>query len=523
MSISIFVKSKVPQYIYTAILSAVILGISQQPIGLGFLAWFAFIPWLTILVRLSDFKQIIFSFFTFGFFYHLITIFWLAFNIGTNQWVAIVSMVSTVIFLSLMLLPGGLIWYILQKSNRSQLFAFPIVWTALEYFRSLGTLAFPWVSIANTQLSFFYPIQIAEYTGIYGVSFWILLVNIAIYKSLKSKRINTWLITAAIFCIPWIAGVVILETEELQNTEFVSTAIIQPNIHLSEKWEDSLKIHHVNTLIELSTQPMMHNVDLIVWPETALPVYLLKSGRRYLRKIRKVMENTSSNVLTGIPHYDYIDKEYLTYNSVVMFNHTDLFDVYKKIQLVPMAEYVPLSGIFPSLSDLNFGQANFIRGENHTLYPLKEWLFGAVICFESTLPRLIRQFVLEGANFITIVVNDGWYETAPEPQQHSRQAIFRAIENRRPVIRCANTGISMIIDPLGNIKDMSELNAQIVINSSIYPQTKKTFYTKFGDVFAEFLILILIIRILIILRKNYKNEKNYSNTTILVNNHSSKS
>jgi len=228
-------------------------------------------------------------------------------------------------------------------------------------------------------------------------------------------------------------------------------------------------------------------------------------------------------VLTGIPHYDYIDKEYLTYNSVVMFNHTDLFDVYKKIQLVPMAEYVPLSGIFPSLSDLNFGQANFIRGENHTLYPLKEWLFGAVICFESTLPRLIRQFVLEGANFITIVVNDGWYETAPEPQQHSRQAIFRAIENRRPVIRCANTGISMIIDPLGNIKDMSELNAQIVINSSIYPQTKKTFYTKFGDVFAEFLILILIIRILIILRKNYKNEKNYSNTTILVNNHSSKS
>jgi apolipoprotein N-acyltransferase len=263
---------------------------------------------------------------------------------------------------------------------------------------------------------------------------------------------------------------------------------------------------------------MKENIDLIVWPETALPVYLLKSGRRYLRNIREELKNSPSKILTGIPHYDYIDKEYLSYNSVVMFDRTELFGIYKKIQLVPMAEYVPLSGVFPSLSDLNFGQANFIRGKEYTLYPLKEWSFGAVICFESTLPKLIRQFVLEGANFITIVVNDGWYETAPEPQQHSRQAIFRAIENRRPVIRCANTGISMIIDPLGNIKDMSELNAQIVLNSSVYPQTKKTFYTRFGDVFAGILILILLIRILIILRKNYTDEKNYSNSTIRINN-----
>ena len=518
MSISIFVKTKIPHYISTAIFSAVILGISQQPIGFGFLAWIAFIPWLKILVKLRDFKQIILSFFTFGFFYHLITIFWLAFNIGTNQWVATVSMVSTVIFLSIMILPGAVVWYILQKSTTSQLFAFPIVWTVLEYFRSLGTLAFPWVSIANTQLSFIYPIQIAEYTGVYGVSFWILLVNIAIYKSIKSKQINTWLITAGIFSFPWIVGIIIMETEELQNNDFVSTAVVQPNIHLSEKWEDSLKIQHVNTLIELSTPSMKENIDLIVWPETALPVYLLKSGRRYLRNIREELKNSPSKILTGIPHYDYIDKEYLSYNSVVMFDRTELFGIYKKIQLVPMAEYVPLSGVFPSLSDLNFGQANFIRGKEYTLYPLKEWSFGAVICFESTLPKLIRQFVLEGANFITIVVNDGWYETAPEPQQHSRQAIFRAIENRRPVIRCANTGISMIIDPLGKIKDMSELNAQIVLNSSVYPQTKKTFYTRFGDVFAGILILILLIRILIILRKNYTDEKNYSNSTIRINN-----
>lgn len=504
-------------------LSAVTLGISQQPIGLGFLAWIAFIPWVTTLSKLRDFKQINYSFFVFGFFYHLTVIFWLAFNIGTNQWVALVSMISTVIFLSIMILPGAVVWYCFQKSKKSQLFVFPIVWTVLEYFRSLGTLAFPWVSIANTQLSYIYLIQIAEYTGIYGVSFWILLVNVAIYKSIKSKRLKTWLITAGIFCFPWIVGMIVIGTEELQNTEFISIAVVQPNIHLSEKWEDSLKNEHVKTLTDLSSPSMMEDVDLIVWPETALPVYLLKSGRRYLRKIREVMENSSSKVLTGIPHYDYIDKEYLSYNSVVMFDNSEIFEVYKKIQLVPMAEYVPLSGLFPSLSDLNFGQANFTRGRNHTLYQLNEWSFGAVICFESTLPKLIRQFVLEGAHFITIVVNDGWYETAPEPQQHSRQAVFRAIENRRPVIRCANTGISMIIDPLGNIKDMSELNAQIVLNSRVYPQSKKTFYTRFGDVFAGILVLILLFRISIILRKNHTDEKNYSNTTIRINNLPSKS
>ena len=116
-----------------------------------------------------------------------------------------------------------------------------------------------------------------------------------------------------------------------------------------------------------------------------------------------------------------------------------------------------------------------------------------MVCFESTFPQLNRKFIKKGAEALIYVINDGWYETNPEPKQHAKQAIFRAIEFRRPVIRCANTGISQVIDSKGNIKKEIKLNKSGVINASIIPSKELTFYAKYGDVFSILNILVLVV------------------------------
>ena len=164
--------------------------------------------------------------------------------------------------------------------------------------------------------------------------------------------------------------------------------------------------------------------------------------------------------------------------------------------LVPMAEHIPLSDYFPSLKKLNLGQANFTHGVEYKIFNVKNTSFAAMVCFESTIQSLSREYVRRGSELLIFVVNDGWYEHPPEPQQHAKQAVFRAIENRRPVVRSSNTGISTIIEPSGNITNSIPLNEVGVIRSHILPVNGLTFYTKYGDIFAQLNIVISIIFIL---------------------------
>ena len=122
--------------------------------------------------------------------------------------------------------------------------------------------------------------------------------------------------------------------------------------------------------------------------------------------------------------------------------------------------------------------------------------FSSLICYESVFPEINRRHVNKGADFITFLVNDAWYPYGPEPEQHARQSVFRAIENRKSVLRCANTGISMIINPNGNIIQKTQLNTKAILIENIKGTDNKTFYTKFGNVFAQILFLIVIILII---------------------------
>ena len=480
------------------IISAFLSGIAQQPIYLGLIAWFSFIPIFYHLENKFRYKDFFYSGFIWGFIYHLTTIFWLSMNIGTNHYIASLTMILAVLVLSINSIIIFSVLYLFKKYYSKQyLYFLPFIWILVEYIKSFGTLGFPWVSIANTQIDYLVLIQNAEFLGIYGISFWIILINVILYQNLKNRVSYRYYLI--IFFIPWIIGLFLYNRLNTDLDSNLNIALIQPNISLEEKWIGSPN-KNFNKILDLSKTIQKQTNDILVWPESALPSYFLQSNTNQINRIHHVLGD-STKLITGTTIFEKGSIKNKVFNSIAYIDNNRIIDYYNKIQLVPMAEYVPWSNFFTFLDDLNLGQANFSIGKENKIFDYNETKFGSVVCYESTFPWLINEFIKQGAEFIIIVTNDGWYETAPEPQQHAKQSIYRAIENRKPIIRCANTGISMIIDQAGNIKQRLELNKTGTIRASIIPNKKITFYIKYGDYLIKSIAVLLLIFLLISIYK----------------------
>lgn len=488
--------------ILLTLLSSVLTGLSQHSYGLGFLVWFSLVPFIFVIVKLTSFRDAFKFSFIWGFIYHLITIYWLAQNIGTIPIIAFFSMLLTVFYLSFNTVLIVFIWYYLKKYyQKYNLLLIPIIWVSIEYIKSYGLLAFPWISLANTQLDYLYPIQIAEFTGIYGVSFWIISLNTIIYSLLINISTKKSFLLIGIFLTPYLIGYFLYNNINENKLDNLNIAIIQPNIKLSDSRDYSKGKELLNKLTDKTKSAINNNTDLVIWPEAALPFHNIKDGKTFDYIKQKLLTNNDIKILSG----DITFSNNKVYNSVILFDSRGVQSIYNKQRPVPLAEQVPLSETFPVLSSINLGVANYSSGKKDVLFDLGDYKFSSLICYESIFPEINRRHVNKGADFITFLVNDAWYTHGLEPEQHARQSIFRAIENRRTVLRCANTGISMVIDPSGDVIEKTKLNTESVISQNIKGTDYKTFYTKFGNVFAQLLFTILIA---LILKTLFRYEKN---------------
>ena len=478
------------------------MGLAQQPLHLGWLAWFCLVPFIFVLNQVKTRKDFFMTGFIWGVTYYFTVIFWLAMNIGTTGLIGTISMLAAVLFCALNCAGISLIMGMLKSRFPERWFwLIPLIWTSIEYLRNMDVLTGgPWTALANTQLDFLTLVQNAEITGIYGITFWIVMVNVLIFNWLDRPFPQHSFAAVSVFILPWLTGLLLTPQPQIENRDNLYVTIVQPNIHLSQKWKPGGARANIASLLELSKPAILDSTDLLVWPESATSAYILQGNQNYLKWIQSELGNTK--LLSGIPYYIGENPNRIYYNSAVVISKDEFSEPYHKLVLVPMAEHIPLSGYFPSLKKLNLGQANFTHGKEYKIFKINQTKIAAMICFESTIPGLSRKFVKKGADILVFLVNDGWYEYPPEPQQHAKQAIFRAIENRRPVIRCTNTGISMMIEPSGNIIRQLPLNQAGVISANISPKDGITFYTRFGDIFAQLNSVISLLFILgIFIRK----------------------
>ena len=252
----------------------------------------------------------------------------------------------------------------------------------------------------------------------------------------------------------------------------------------------------MNLYHTMSIESMSYDPDLIIWPETAIPVYLNKNIR-YRRIIHSLVDSIGVPVLTGMPAADYENDK--KWNSAGFFQPGDeKIQRYNKIHLVAFGEAIPFDDYFPSLRKLHLGQANWDKGKEPVVFrsPVIP-PFNVVICFESIFPDLVRKFVLKGAQFITVITNDVWFGPHSSPIQHAMIAVLRAIEFHRPVVRCANTGISMIIDPYGRVVDKTGTFERTILTGVITPGTGQTFYLKYGNIFSIFCLFITCVMLIL--------------------------
>ncbi len=472
------------------LLFAILMSLSFPPLQLGFLAYWGLLPLFYLLEGLS-YKQALKWAYLAGVLWNLGTLYWIG-------WVTLPGLVGVILVLPLYLLIY--VWahlFLRQRLGAKYIFLTPFVWTAVEYLKSLGSLGFPWTSLAYTQTYYTDLIQYASLTGAYGVSFWIVWINVILFVIIKQrpigKRLFSYLIALVLlFLLPLIyAKLVVPRPSEFK--EGIRVALVQGNIDPYLKWDDSFVTRNMVIYDSLTLACQNQKPELVIWPETATACFL-RAKLDYQAPVLKLVDQLNAPILTGSPDYRFLENgKYETYNGLLLLQPDfSPMQSYWKMHLVPFGERVPFEDSIPYLhnffENLNMGTGDFAPGHEYKIFTMnwhnQNLPFAGVICYESVFPDQVRRFIKMGGKLLVIVTNDAWFGNTSGPYQHNQIAIFRAIENRVSIARCANTGISCLVDPFGKILARTKLNEQTTLTGNVPLYASTTFYTQHGDLFA---------------------------------------
>jgi apolipoprotein N-acyltransferase len=427
--------------------------------------------------------------------FFLLLLFWLAF-LSSNQMNNPVVMSGPLVLLVLL---QSFFWGMFSATasfvgSRTRLPWFvilPVLWVAFEQLRSLGVVGFTWGALGYAAVTVPRAIQFASITGLFGISLWLALCNALVLEALMGrKRVLAAAAVVVAVVLPFVHGSLVLAGAAGNGTTRV--AVIQPNIPGLVKWESGFKGESFDTLARLSYEAAEQHPDLIVWPETAAPSYLLYEPAD-LAFVRAVAESCGAAILTGCPNMvpsSASEGAGRALNSALLIGpYGDVRGVYSKMKLVPFGEAIPFETVLPLLKNVDFGEADFWPGDEHVVFDENGRPFSTLICYEAIFPRLARQFAADGAAFFVNITNDVWYGRSPMPYQHAAMAVMRTVENRRSLARSANSGISMMVDPYGRVLEELPIFEEGFIVADLPMLGETTFYTSRGDVFPWSVVL----------------------------------
>ena len=507
------------QSLIFSLISAVLLSLAYPPLKLGFLAYIALVPFFLLLEDKNHKESIKWGALT-GLFI----------NIGTLYWIkeaTVPGAIAAILYLPIYLIIYAFLHtYFRQRLGEKYIYwCIPFLWTGVEYLRSLGVLGFPWSSLAYTQSYYLSLIQYVSFTSVYGVSFWVVTVNVFMLLILKNfsnfKKVTIYfIILIFLLLIPWIYGSLVIPDEGKEPEDNIRVGLVQGNIDPYDKWSDEFLEENWRIYKKLTLEAAKSRPQLIIWPETAVPDYL-RISNLYRTNLRELISQINVPLITGAPDFKYLpDQTYMTFNGVfLLVPHRPNFQVYHKIHLVPFGERVPFTETFPFLRNflesLEMGEGNFSPGTEVVSFnvPLvsqdselksdraKRDRIKApvIICFESLFPELVRKFILNGADILIIITNDAWFKRSAAPYHHAQMAVFRAIENRVSIARCANTGVSMFVDPYGRTLLSTPIFQKKYLVHNIPLRNATTFFTRHGNIFTITISLLNIVPLFVAL------------------------
>jgi apolipoprotein N-acyltransferase len=404
---------------------------------------------------------------------------------------------------------------------------FVCFWLAFEFFHTNWDLSWPWLTLGNSFADFPSLIQWYEYTGVFGGSFWILLINVLVFNFIlnfkkdrpeneKKKFVNRGLIIiSSAIVLPVLLSFLILVSTKI-NTADIPVVIVQPNIDPYNEKFDAPFEEQLEKMLTLAENKVNASTQYLIFPETALTEDIWEnqfdeSGsirvlRKFLKKYPalKIIVGASTDKLYGpgeelsasARKFTQEEGYYDSFNTALQLDSTKNIQIYHKSKLVPGVEQMPFPFIFKHLEsiaiDLGGTTGQLGTQKERTVFFSKDHKMATapVVCYESIYGEYVGEYIRNGANFISIITNDGWWADTPGYRQHLRYGRLRAIETRRWIARSANTGISCFIDPKGAILQPTGWWVPAVISQNIGLNDNLTFYTKYGDYIARAAVCI---------------------------------
>jgi apolipoprotein N-acyltransferase len=434
--------------------------------------------------------------------------YWLVYDkVEGLWWIVLIGLVFISGVVACFYLAAGLLFRLTAaRLPKAGIIVFPAVWVLIDYTRTLGELAFPWAFLGYSLTPLLPLAQLASVTGVWGLTYCIVLGNMLVWELCKKlrngssvkKQVRLIGYFAATLMVIGLAGWFrIRQYDRTSPGATVKIALLQPNIDPIH-WGNRSLDTAFSTTESLVKKAAAEKPDCIILPESALLCYVThRTGYRMrvedwsrATKIPMILGSLDwENAATG-SNYDYF-----VYNSAFYVDTIAAqFHVYHKIHLVPFSEAIPFEGIFPALSRVNLGEADFHRGSEPTVFHLGNRLDAApFICYESNFPGFVRQRICLGANLIVNITNDGWFGKSSGPYHHAMMARMRSIENGVTLARCANSGISMFVDPVGRLVAYTNLYERTILTRSVPSSVVRTPYRRFGDWFvAACMVLVAV-------------------------------
>ena len=388
-------------------------------------------------------------------------------------------------------------------------------WVTHEWIRGWLFGGFGWNGLGVALHANWPLIQIAEFTGVTGLSFAVVFANVIAVTT--SRRLILEARTHRMrphydltFTMAAIVGLLAfgMHVSQIKSpSRPLRVAAVQANVAQRQKFDPQFAPKIFDQFARLSEIALRTNPppDLLVWPEAAMPDPVRDENGESYRFVMDFSASTKTDLLLGT---DDVDEGHVYNAAVLVSDAGQQLQIYRKIHLVPFGEYIPLRHSFPLFAVFasKWVPGDFDFGKDYTVFRLTNGDAQAapLICFEDTIGELTRQFVLKGANLLVNVTNDGWFLHSAGSQQHLANAVFRCVETRRPMVRAANTGVTCFVNEFGRVTQVlqdengSAFTEGVLTGDVDLPtENTLTFYTRHGELFAKFCACVTLIAIIL--------------------------